>query len=156
MDVLDEEILKLWTAFKEYKLQYILVGGFATNLNGFARTTADMDIWIEDTHENRTALINALEHIGLVDMSALATMQFIPGWSSINLLSGYELDIMTDLKGLAQDRFVECYKFAPTAMIFDIPIKFLHINHLIEAKKASNRPKDQIDLLELERIRSES
>jgi hypothetical protein len=32
-------------------------------------------------------------------------------------------------------------------------IPFLHINHLIENKKVVNRPKDQIDVIELEKIR---
>ena len=32
-------------------------------------------------------------------------------------------------------------------------IPFLHINHLIEAKKAANRPKDQVDVLALEKIK---
>jgi hypothetical protein len=32
-------------------------------------------------------------------------------------------------------------------------IPFLHINHLIANKKIVNRPKDQIDVIELEKIR---
>lgn len=32
-------------------------------------------------------------------------------------------------------------------------IPFLHINQLIENKKAVNRPKDQLDVIELEKIR---
>ncbi|HXD77160.1 MAG TPA: hypothetical protein VN616_05095 [Puia sp.] len=34
-----------------------------------------------------------------------------------------------------------------------IKVPFLHINQLIENKRAVNRPKDQIDVIELERIR---
>lgn len=50
-------------------------------------------------------------------------------------------------------RFDECFQLAPTALIDDVPVKFLHINQLIEAKKASGRPKDLIDIAELEKIR---
>jgi hypothetical protein len=53
MDIFDEEILKFWKALFEEKVKYIMVGGYATNLHGFQRFTADMDIWINDTAENR-------------------------------------------------------------------------------------------------------
>lgn len=154
MDILDEEILGLWKSFAKYKLQYILVGGFATNLNGFARTTADMDIWILDNPDNRKRLRLALEGIGLGDMQAVEGMEFVPGWTSISLLSGYQLDVMTHMKGLPQVLFEECYKSSPQAEIHGIVIRFLHINHLIEAKKASGRSKDLIDVEELEKIRN--
>ena len=41
MDILDEEIVKLWKLLSENEVQYIMVGGFATNLHGFSRITAD-------------------------------------------------------------------------------------------------------------------
>lgn len=53
MDVLDEELLNFWKTMDTWKVQYIMVGGFATNLHGFSRMTADLDIWIKDTPDNR-------------------------------------------------------------------------------------------------------
>jgi hypothetical protein len=76
MDILDEEILSLWKALFEEKVVYILVGGFATNLNGFQRTTADMDIWLKDTLPNRRNLIKALEKTGAPGLEALETPAF--------------------------------------------------------------------------------
>jgi hypothetical protein len=34
-----------------------------------------------------------------------------------------------------------------------VTVPFFHINHLIESKKAVNRPKDQIDVIYLEKIK---
>lgn len=130
-----------------------MVGGFATNLHGFQRTTGDMDLWIKDTLMNRKNLRCVFKELEIGDFENLETVKFIPGWSTIFLNSGFELDIMTSLKGLEQDSFDDCYLIAPTANIFEIPIKFLHINNLIEAKKASARPKDLLDIIELEKIR---
>jgi len=42
---------------------------------------------------------------------------------------------------------------ASIANLHNVEVPFLHINHLIENKKIINRPKDQIDVIELERIR---
>ncbi len=114
-----------------------MVGGFASALNGFNRTTQDIDLWIKDTVENRKALRSVLKELEIGDFESIETTQFVPGYTSIYLNSGFELDIMTSLKGFGQIRFDECYELASTAIIEGISIKFLSINQLIEAKKAS-------------------
>lgn len=156
MDIFDEELLNLWRGLENENVEYIMVGGFALNLHGFQRTTADMDIWIKDSANNRKNLRNALEKMDLGNIPSIETMQFIPGWSSIKLISGFELDIMTYLKGFEQEKFDACFKIAPVAYIYDIPIRFLHINQLIEAKRATAREKDLIDIIALEKIKKES
>ncbi len=77
----------------------------------------------------------------------------MPGFASIVLNSGFELDIMTSLKGFDQVRFDECYTLATEAFVEDVPVRFMHINQLIEAKKAAGRMKDIIDIEELEKIK---
>lgn len=153
MDILDKEIFGFWKLLYTNKVKYLMVGGFATNLHGFQRTTGDLDLWIEDTKENRKRFRKTLKEAGIGDLESIETTQLIPGFTVLKFPSGFELDIMTSLKGFASGKFDECYKLSPTAMIEEIPVKFMHLNHLIEAKKASNRPKDQIDVIELEKIR---
>ena len=153
MDIYDEEIVEVWRAFKKNNLHYIMVGGFAVNLHGFNRTTGDLDIWIKDEPANREAFRKTLIELDYADLPQIKTIDFIPGWTSFSLNSGLELDVMTFLKGFEKERFDECYKYASIAKIFELEVPFLHINHLIEAKKATFRPKDQIDLIELEKIK---
>ena len=57
---------------------------------------------------------------------------------------------MTSLSGFPAESFDNCYSVSPSAVIENIPVKFLHINQLIEAKKASGRTKDLLDVEELE------
>ena len=153
MDFLDEEILSVWKSFYSNSVKHILIGGFATNLHGFHRTTGDLDVWLENSLENRQRLRKSFKELGLGDLEELETMEFLPGWTSFRLNSGFELDIMTRIKGFDETQFNDCYALAPIAHLFDIPIKFLHINHLIEAKKASGREKDLIDIIALEKLR---
>ncbi|MBA3663898.1 MAG: hypothetical protein H0W61_06780 [Bacteroidetes bacterium] len=154
MDILDEEILNLWRLLNSHNVAYIMVGGFATTLNGFNRNTADIDLWIKDTIPNRKNLRTVLKELELGDLDGIESSELIPGFTSITLNSGFELDLMTYVKGLEQEKFDECHKLAPIAEIEGVPVKFLHINHLIKAKKASGRPKDLIDVIELEKIRT--
>ena len=85
-------------------------------------------------------------------MEALETLDFVAGWSSIRLMDGFELDIMTQVKGLENIPFDECHQLASVAELNNIKVPFLHINHLIKSKEASNRPKDKIDVIELKKI----
>ena len=85
----------------------------------------------------------------------IETLQFAPGFSPFNLNNGFVLDILlAPLKGLEAFSFNDCYKAASIATIYDIEVPFLQINQLIANKKAVNRSKDQIDVLELERIKA--
>ncbi|MBC7486342.1 MAG: hypothetical protein H7282_06300 [Cytophagaceae bacterium] len=155
MEILDQDLLNLWRNLNEFKVKYIMVGGFATNLHGFSRTTADCDIWIEDSLINRKNLRIALEKTEGDSFDYIERMDFVPGWTAIKLSSGLDLDIMTYLKGFPQESFEHCFIESSSALIYGLSIPFLHINHLIEAKRQAGRPKDLIDIIELEKIKTE-
>lgn len=153
MDIFDDEILKFWRALLKNEVSFIMIDGVATNLHGFHRTTDDIDIWIKDNLENRHNLRKAFNDYGLGDFKSLESIQFIPGWTDFHLDNGLRMDIMTSVKGLEEFGFDKCYEYSSIATIYELEIPFLHINQLIESKKAANRPKDQIDIIELENIK---
>nr|WP_068891796.1 hypothetical protein [Pedobacter panaciterrae] len=153
MDIFDEEILNFWRALQEYNVQYIMVGGYATNLHGYQRFTGDLDIWLKDTLENRKQLRKAFVKCDIGDYPLIETMQFILGWTDFHLNNGLRLDILIEMKGLEGYTFDECLEMASIADIDSVNVPFLHINQLIENKKTVNRPKDQIDVAALEQIR---
>jgi hypothetical protein len=153
MDMLDDELLRFWKALNNNNVRYIMVGGFATRFHGFNRNTDDLDIWLEDTIENRRNLRKSFQVLGYGDFSSLEMMQFVPGWTNFYIGSGIELDIMTNMKGLENITFSECLNMASIADLEGVKVPFLHINHLIKNKRIVNRPKDQIDVIELEKIR---
>lgn len=153
MDFFDDEIIKLWKSFQDNNVRYIMIGGFATNIHGYQRYTGDMDMWIQDSNDNRKRLKVAFKQAGMGDYFMIETMQFVPGWTDIRLNNGLRLDIMTTMKGLEDFTFEDCLKTATMADIEGVKVPFLHINQLIANKKAVNRPKDQIDVIELEKIK---
>ncbi|HEX8462223.1 MAG TPA: nucleotidyltransferase [Segetibacter sp.] len=153
MDIFDKEVIKFWKCLSDSNVRYIMIGGYATNLNGYQRYTGDMDLWIEDSIENRKNLRTAFRNCEMGDYFMLETMQIVPGWTNFNLNNGLKLDLLLDVKGLEDFTFEECLGQANKADIDDITVPFLHINHLIASKKAANRPKDQIDVIYLEKIK---
>jgi hypothetical protein len=153
MDIFDEEILLFWKVLQEENVKYIMIGGYATNMHGYQRYTGDMDIWIEDSTENRDRLRLAFKKYGMGDFPMLLTIQFVPGWTNFSLNNGLKLDVMVGVKGLEKYTFDECLEMSTIGDIDEVKVPFLHINHLIASKKAANRPKDQIDVIYLEKIK---
>ncbi len=145
MDPLEDELISFWRMLNNHKVEYIMVGGFATRFHGFDRSTDDIDIWLKDTVENRRRLRDAFTDLGYGDFESLETMQFVPGWTSF-YAAGIQLDIMTEMKGLENISFDEALKSANMADIDDLKIPFLHIDQLIQNKKAVNTPKIRLML----------
>ena len=153
MDIFDAELLHFWACLNKRKVKYIMVGGVAINLNGYQRSTEDVDVWLKETKVNRENFRKAYEDYSGENYYMINTMQIIPGWTCLYLNNSYKLDLMVNMKGLEGYSFEQCLKLAGIADIDGVLVPFLHINHLIANKKAVNRPKDQIDVIYLERIK---
>lgn len=153
MDIFDETVIKFLEALYIHKVNYIMVGGYAANLHGYQRYTGDMDIWIKDSLENRQNIRKAFIYAGMGDFEMIERIQFVPGLTDFMLNNGLKLHLLTGMKGLEGFSFEECLSIAQVGKLNDIEVPFLHINQLIANKKAVNRPKDQIDVIELERIK---
>ena len=149
---MNSQIIEIWKYFYLNKVKYLTIGGFAVNIFGYGRNTGDIDIFIEDSIENRENLRVALKKAGIGDFENIKTMQFIPGWTDITLNFNLRLDIMTSVKGLENSTFEQLLDKAYITKINDIPVYFLDYENLIKTKKATNRPKDILDIEELEKI----
>ena len=149
---MNQQILDIWKYFFQYNVRYITIGGFAVNIYGYNRSTGDIDIYLDDTQENRINLRNAFVEIGLGDFESIETMQFISGWTDFTLSYGLRLDIMINVKGLEDKSFDDLLDAATVVMIDEIPVKFIDYENLIIAKKAANRPKDILDIEELNKL----
>jgi len=67
-----KEFLKL---LNSSEVQYLVIGGYAVNYYGFARATADFDIWIAVTKEDARRLEQALHRFGFPDAAAASFLK---------------------------------------------------------------------------------
>jgi hypothetical protein len=146
------EMLLLLQIFQKHNVDYLIVGGFAVNYYGYNRTTGDLDIYLRDTKENRKNLIEAIDEMGYGRYDMLMDVPIIAGYCEIMMDDGMYADLMTDIPGLDKENYDEYLKMGTVNMVNGFEVRFLHYNHLIENKKATNRLKDQLDVQELERI----
>ncbi|MFT5386364.1 MAG: hypothetical protein ACI8VT_001314 [Saprospiraceae bacterium] len=132
-------------SLNQQKVKYILVGGYSVILRGYSRTTGDMDIWIEPSEENFLSLKKAFYNFGM-SMHGLTLKKFLDTVHYDVFTYGRPpvcIEILTKVKGLT---FPKAYKNAEWIEFEDFKVYVLSKNDLIEAKKATNRPKDLDDL----------
>lgn len=149
---MDNQIVEIWKYFSQNNVKYLTIGGFAVNIYGYGRNTGDIDLYIEDSIENRNNLRKALNQIGIGDFENILTMQFVPGWTDFSLNFNLRLDLMTSVKGLEDFTFDELLKKAFVVKIHEIDVYFIDYKSLIVSKKATNRLQDQLDIEELEKL----
>lgn len=133
----------------ETEVKYILVGGYSVILHGYSRNTGDMDIWVEATPENYRKLKLAFLLFGMpvFDMTEEHFLNH-PDWDVFTYgRPPASIDIMTRVKGLD---FAGCFDKAVFFEEDGLMIRTIHINNLIDAKKASGRAKDQQDIENLD------
>jgi len=149
---MNSQIVEIWKYLAANKVKYLTIGDLAVSIYGYYKSEGIIEIYFEDTVENRVNLREALKQAGIGDFENLNTMQFIAGWTDITLNFNLRLDILTSVKGLENKTFDQLFEKAYTVEISDTLVYFIDYENLIIAKKAANRPKDLLDIEELEKL----
>jgi hypothetical protein len=137
------------TALNDQEVRYILVGGFSVILHGYARTTGDMDIWVERSTENYLKLKKAFLQFGMpvFDMTAENFLSH-PNWDVFTFgTPPVAIDIMVKVKGLD---FETCFQRSVWFEDADLVIRTIHKKDLLKAKEAAGRLKDLDDIENLQ------
>jgi hypothetical protein len=131
----------------EQKVEYVLVGGMAVILHGYVRGTGDMDVWVNKTKENYLRLIKAYRQFGMPSFDMTEENFLGEEYDVFGIgVQPVKIEVMTNEKGLMFD---ETYAMAQMYEEDGLQIRFIHINHLIHAKKASGRFRDLDDIEQL-------
>ena len=128
MDIFQQEIQDLCKSFNKFNVRYVLVGGFAVNYHGYPRSTADLDLWIDPSEENKQNLLLALNDQNY-STEELRNISLV-GAAPIDIpISNFKIELIPFLS--TKLTFDEAYQMAVSGNIDNIPIKVVHLNHLI-------------------------
>lgn len=152
MDIFEQEIIEFFQLLNKHSVKYILVGGLAVNYHGFSRSTGDVDLWLDESLENRKRLVSALKEKNIEGCEAFLTYPLLAGFAEILLSNGVYIDLMSDLQFFKQDRFEECYQISDKFENEMVKLTVLHINTLVEEKEQSSRIKDKEDAEQLKKL----
>jgi hypothetical protein len=135
------------------QVRFTLVGGLAVSLNGFVRTTEDMDILVDDHPSNLENLLKCLLQFGEGNARELTPLDFADEEGAIRVQEGFDLDIFVRMRGSKYQDLVDHIRFHE--MTDGIRIPYLDAEGLIRLKGPSNREKDLIDVTALTRVARE-
>ncbi len=135
-----KEFLRL---LNSHGVEYLLVGGYAVGYYGYPRATADMDIWVARTPQNADRLVRVLKEFGF-NVPDLSPELFLKERQVIRMgVPPFRIEIVTSASGVT---FEECYSARVRAVIDDIEVNIISLDHLKANKRAAGRHKDFDDL----------
>lgn len=147
------EFLRVLDAFSKEGVKYMVVGGYAVNHYGYSRTTGDIDLYLKDSRENRSKLIDALEKLGYGRFDVLLTTPILAGYCEIMMDDGMYMDLMTTIPGIDPEKFDEDFLKCEAAEVQGIKVFYIGYEQLIQNKVATGRNKDLLDIEFLKTIR---
>jgi hypothetical protein len=150
--------IKLTRDFREFlqlleseKIEYLLIGGYAVALYGYARPTKDIDIWIATDPENLKRLKNALIQFGFTAES-IPDPLFTSEQTVLRMgVPPTRLEILSAIAGV---EFRDCLSRAVVMDVDGLPIRVIHYEDLKRNKMATGRVGDRADIERLEKRRN--
>jgi len=142
------DMKELVDLFVKHDVEYMLVGGFAVNLYGYMRMTQDIDFLIYPSPENAGKMMKALEEFGFGGAGIPREYFEKPG-NAIHLgVEPNRIDLLTHLKGVDND---EVFAKKRETELDGVRLYIIPLDHLLKAKRSSDRLRDQADADELEK-----
>lgn len=150
----EENINSFVSLANKHQVRMLMVGGGAVNFHGYQRHSADVDFWIETTDENFKKLVLVFNEMGFeIEDFPLAVKQQQQNISIKFSPLDLDLELITNFS--VNKSFSEAYNDSEVAEVNDN--KFLRWNvlsfeDLISSKIKANRPKDLLDIQQLQEI----
>lgn len=135
----------------KHEVSFILIGGYAVIHYGYARTTADMDIWLEPDNENKIRFINALRDFEIEeeDLKKIAGQDFTQPQMFFFGQKPKRMDFLTKINGVTYQEAISQVNHFP---LDNMQIPVIQFEHLILSKISNDRPQDKADVEKLQEI----
>lgn len=141
-----KEFLKL---LNEYRVEYLLIGGYAVGLHGYVRSTQDMDIWVSASSDNAERLSLALQEFGFPALDVPSSLLAHPDRIFRMGVPPTRIEITTSISGVS---FPECRQNRVEMELDGLVVPVISLPCLRRNKKASGRHKDLADLENLPEV----
>jgi hypothetical protein len=154
----------LLQTLSDEQVQYVLVGGLAVQLHGFLRSTFDIDMVLAMNDENLFRFIAVAKRYGLVPVipvpiDTLRNVSQIDQWHREKGMLAFALrephigGSVVDILVRPEVPFDTLMTNAVAGELFARKVWIASIDDLLTMKRIANRPKDQLDVAALEKIK---
>jgi hypothetical protein len=144
---MNSDFVDLLRGFVAADVRFLVVGAYALALHGKPRATGDLDVWVDATPENAPRVMRALVAFG-APLADITEADFSRPGVVIQLgVAPVRIDILTQLTGLT---FEEAWAERVRGAFGDIEVDYIGRASFIRNKRATGRPRDLVDVEDLE------
>lgn len=138
---------EILNVFRKFEVRFLVVGGYAVMKYTEPRYTKDLDLWIATDRQNAEKVYEALKAFG-APLANLSVEDFTrQGYFYQMGRPPFRLDIVMSISGV---EFQPAWERRVEIELAGNVIPFIALSDLIVNKKASGRPQDLIDVVNLE------
>lgn len=149
-NLFNKDFLDFLQLLDKYNVDFLLVGGYAVILHGYARSTGDMDLWVNQNEENYSKLKKVYEEFGapIFSLEEFFSDKF-DVWSMG--VEPRKIEVLTKVSGL---NFIESKSHCDWIKEKDFKVPYIDFEDLMKNKLASGRLKDLLDYQQLNKKRN--
>lgn len=155
----------VFNKLNETGVDYVVVGGVAVVLHGYARLTLDLDLVVELAPENAAAAIAALRDLGYEPRAPVVADEFAKAESRRQWIEEKDMTVFSMVHPDDPRRVIDLFvdyplpferlsENAQAVLVEETEIPIASIEDLIEIKQKAARPKDLEDIDQLQKLRS--
>src|SRR5439155_5949326 len=134
-------------AFARNEVDYMFIGKSGAILLGYPGTTQDVDVFPRKGSENGRRIVNALREMGF-EVDPVFEAEIIRGKDFVQIKEGpFDIDLVFAPDG------IESYEDAKSRIDTSSGFPVANIRDIIESKRAAGRPRDAIELPQLQDFR---
>ena len=136
------ELLQL---LNEFKVEYLIVGGYAVMKYGEPRYTKDLDVWVHNSAPNSVRVVAALKKFGApldhdqINAGTFTGKQVVYQFG----VAPVRIDILTEITAV---EFSGAWSKRVASSFFGVPVHFISLDDLSANKRALGRSSDLADL----------
>ena len=146
---LQQDFKELLRLFNENDVKYLIIGGIAVLMHGYARNTVDLDLSVAADQENAEKIVRVLEEFGF-GTTDLSTALFTTENSLVRIgVPPVRIEILNYLQGLS---FEQAFANRIERNFQGVMVNLISLQDLISNKKAVGRHKDLADVEGLEKM----
>ncbi|HBC05569.1 MAG TPA: nucleotidyltransferase [Aequorivita sp.] len=137
----------------KHKVRIIMVGGGAVNFHGYQRHSADVDFWLEPVSENFQKLLLVFKEMGydiddfpeeVKKQRQNISIKFTPSILNLEIITNFSVN----------KPFAKAFEEAVQVKKDGLEWRVLSFEDLIISKIKAGRPKDLLDIQELQRTKN--
>lgn len=146
---------KLLARLAEAEVLFIVVGGVAVTLNGYARMTDGVDVLVQGSSANIKTMLASLAGYGEGFARELSVDDFPDEEGAVRIVEETEqcqIDIFTCMSGL---RYEDVIADAGEVSIAGRAVRYASRQTLIRLKSGTAREKDRLDVMALQKLQAD-